>query len=145
MYREFFLPRIKAHVDLAHEYGALYSYYDDGRVRDILPMLLETGVDLLSTVCPPPSGDVTPGQARAMVGTGMCLNGGIDTVNTVWHGTPEDVDRAVREAIEQAALPEGGYIVGTSDSITEEAPVENFEAFFRAVHRHGRLATAGRS
>ena len=139
LYREFFLPRIKEHVDLTHEYGALYHLYDDGKVKLSLPMLREVGIDLLSTICPPPSGDVTPAEAREMVGKDVCLNGGIDTVNVVWRGTPESIDAAIKEAIEQAALPEGGYIVGTSDSITEEASQENFRAFFEAAQRHGAV------
>ena len=67
----------------------------------------------------------------------MCLNGGIDTVNTVWRGTPESIDRAVRDAISAAQAPGGGYILGTSDSIVEETPPENFRAFFEASRRHG--------
>jgi uroporphyrinogen decarboxylase len=140
IYRRFFLPRIKALVDLAHEYGAIYYHYDDGRMRDILGMLKEIGADLVSTLGPPPTGDVTLAEARTIVGNTVCLFGGIDTVNIVWRGTPEDVDRAVREAIEAAALPEGGYILGTSDSITEETPPENFRAFFDAARRYGRVS-----
>jgi len=140
IYRRFFLPRIKEIVDLTHEHGVIYFHYDDGKVRDTLGMLQEIGVDLVSTICPPPSGDLTLPEARAIAGTRVCLNGGIDTVNTVWRGTPADVDRAVREAIEAAALPEGGYILGTSDSITEEAPPENFAAFFEAARKYGRVS-----
>jgi uroporphyrinogen decarboxylase len=140
IYREFFLPRIKEHVDLTHSYGVPYHLYDDGKVRESLPILHEIGIDLLSTVCPPPSGDITLNEARQVVGKDMCLNGGIDTVNTIWRGTPQDVDAAVHDAIDQAALPEGGYIVGTSDSITEEAPEENFAAFFKAARTYGKLS-----
>ena len=137
LYREIFLPRIRKQVELTHSYGALYHQYDDGKVRETLPMLKEIGVDLLSTLCPPPSGDVTPGEARELAGTSLCLNGGIDTVNVMWRGTPADVDQSVREAIAAAALPAGGYIVGTSDSITEEATPENFGALFQAVRKYG--------
>ena len=143
IYRRYFLPRVKDLVDLAHAHGAIYFHYDDGKVRDTIPMLREIGVDLLSTICPPPSGDVTPGEARALAGRDMCLNGGIDTVGTMWRGTPEDVDCAVRDAIAAAALPEGGYIAGTSDSITEETPPANFHAFFNAVQKYGKIAAAG--
>jgi len=144
MHREFFLPRIKAHVDLVHSHGALYHLYDDGKVRLTLQAYREIGVDLISTVCPPPSGDVTPGQARAIAGSDLCLNGGIDTVNVVWRGTPETIDAAVRDAIHDAALPEGGYILGTSDSITEETPPDNFRAFFDAADRYGIAPTSSR-
>jgi hypothetical protein len=140
IYRRFFLPRLEEIADLAHEYGAIYFHYDDGKVRGTLGMLREIGTDLVSTLCPPPSGDITLREARQIAGRDLCLNGGIDTVNTMWRGTPADVDRAVREAIESAALPEGGYIAGTSDSITEEAPPENFAAFFQAVRKYGRVS-----
>jgi len=145
MHREFFLPRIKAHVDLVHSGGALYHLYDDGKVALTLGTYCRIGVDMFSTVCPPPSGDVTPGEAREIAGTRTCLNGGIDTVNAIWRGTPETIDAAVRDAIREAALPEGGYILGTSDSITEETPPENFRAFFDAADRWGTPPAQGGS
>jgi hypothetical protein len=139
LYRELFLPRIRAHVELTHRYGALYHHYDDGKVAATLPMMKEIGVDLLSTVCPPPSGDITLADARRAAGGSLCLNGGIDTVNTVWRGTPKSIDAAVKAAVDAAATPAGGYIVGTSDSIVEETPPENFRAFFQAAKKHGVL------
>ena len=133
IYREFFLPRIRKHVELSHDYGAIYHLYDDGKVKETLPMMIDLGVDLISTLCPPPAGNVTLAEARSIAGDQACLNGGIDTVNTVWRGNPESIERAVREAIEQAATKDGGYILGTSDSITEETPEENFRAFFESA------------
>jgi uroporphyrinogen-III decarboxylase len=55
-HRKFFLPRIKEHVELSHSYGAVYHLYDDGKVRETLPMMKDIGVDLISTVCPRPAG-----------------------------------------------------------------------------------------
>jgi hypothetical protein len=124
IYRELFLPRIRAHVELTHRYGSLYHLYDDGKMAATLPMMREVGADLVSTLCPPSSGDVTLAQARQVAGDKMCLTGGVDTVNALWRGTPESIDAAVRDAIRDAATPEGGYILGTSDSITEETPPE---------------------
>lgn len=139
IYRIFFLPRVRAQVELAHRYDAIYHHYDDGKVRASLPLLREIGVDLVSTLCPPPAGDLPLPEARALAGGTVCLNGGVDTVNVLWRGTPETVDAAVRDAIRDAATPAGGYILGTSDSITEETPVANLEAFFAAARKYGNL------
>jgi hypothetical protein len=143
LYGELFLPRIRAHVEMTHSRGALYHLYDDGKVAATLPMMKEIGVDLVSTLCPPPSGDMTLESAREAAGNRMCLNGGVDTVNIVWRGTPDVIDAAVRDAVAAAGRPGGGYIIGTSDSIVEETPPENFRAFFEAARRHGRLAYHG--
>jgi uroporphyrinogen-III decarboxylase len=88
----------------------------------------EVGADLVSTQCPPPIGDVTLAEARRVAGSDMCLAGGVDTVNTVW-----------REAIVATQTSAGGYIVGTSDSIVEQTPPENFRAFFEAAKKYGSL------
>ncbi len=102
-------------------------------------MMKEVGADLVSTLCPPPMGDVTLAEARRVAGNDMCLAGGVDTVNTVWRGTTAAIETAVREAIAAAQTPAGGYIVGTSDSIVEQTPPENFRAFFQAAKKYGGL------
>jgi uroporphyrinogen decarboxylase len=139
LYRELFLPRIRAHIEVVHGSGALYHLYDDGKVAATLPMMKEVGADLVSTICPPPMGDVTLAEARRVAGNDMCLAGGVDTVNTVWRGTPADIETAVRKAIASAQTPAGGYIVGTSDSIVEQTSPENFRAFFQAAKKYGGL------
>jgi uroporphyrinogen decarboxylase len=66
----------------------------------------------------------------------VCLSGGIDLIYVVKMGTPELIRERVREAIRVAA-PGGGYILGTSDSIRDETPLENVRAFFDAGREYG--------
>lgn len=54
LYQRLFLPLLREQVKLVHSFGALYHYYDDGKCTAILPWLAEAGVDLISTVPPPP-------------------------------------------------------------------------------------------
>ena len=57
-YRQIFLPLVQECVNLAHEYNAIYIYQDDGKMRDIIPLAVEAGVDVLSGLQPPDVGDV---------------------------------------------------------------------------------------
>ena len=109
----------------------------------VLPMLKEAGVDILSTLPPPPVGDVDLKQAKAAVGDRICLNGNIDIVNVMGGGTEEDVRRAVRQAILDAA-PGGGFILGSSDGI-RDVPVANVRAYFRAAKEFGDYNHLGES
>ena len=95
----------------------------------------------LSTVPPPPIGDVDLVQAKARVGDRICLNGNVDIINVIKDGSPEQVRQAVRQAILDAARG-GGFILGTSDSI-REAPLENVRAYFEAGRRYGNYAHLG--
>jgi uroporphyrinogen decarboxylase len=136
LWREFFLPLIREHVELVHSYGALYHFYDDGRCMAIMPWLREAGVDIFSTCTPPPVGDFDLARAKAEVGDRICLKGYVDLLYVVKMGTPELVERAVRDALE-IAKPGGGFILGSSDSFRDGTPVENVRAYFDAARRYG--------
>jgi len=142
-YRDFILPLVKEQVDLVHSAGRLYHYYDDGKVTKILPWLAECGVDLLSTLPPPPMGDVNLAEVKAAYGDRICFNGNIDIVNVIKHGTPDLIREQVRQAI-LAAAKGGGFVLGTSDSI-REAPEENVAAYFQAGRDYGCYARLGRT
>jgi len=141
LYHDLFLPLLREQVDLVHSYGRLYHYYDDGKCALILPWLADVGVDVLSTLPPPPMGDTPLKEAKAAVGDRICLNGNIDLVNVLMLSTPEAVRESVRQAILDAA-PGGGFILGTSDSI-RDAPLENVRAYFQAARDYGRYSHLG--
>ena len=137
--REFFLPLIKEQASLVHGEGAHYHYYDDGKTMDILPMMLEAGVDLFETCTPRPAGDFDLRRAREIVGDRMTLMGYTDIENVLHRGTPEVVEETVREACEVLG-PGGRFIVGNSDGVLEQSPVENMKAYFSAARRYGTKA-----
>jgi uroporphyrinogen decarboxylase len=141
-YQAFILPLVREHVALVHRLGGIYHYYDDGRCSAILPWLAEAGVDVVSTLPPPPIGDVDLADAKRCVGDRLCLKGNIDIINVIKDGTPELIAEQVRQAI-LAAAPGGGFILGSSDSI-REAPPANVRAYFEAARRYGDYRHLGR-
>jgi len=142
-YHDFILPLVKQQVDLVHASRGLYHYYDDGKVSKILPWLAACGVDLISTLPPPPMGDVDLATVKSAYGDQLCFNGNIDIVNVIKYGTPDLVRERVRLAI-LAAATGGGFILGTSDSI-REAPEQNVAAFFQAGRDYGCYARLGQT
>ena len=135
-YRELVLPLIKENVDLIHSYGSYIDYYDDGKMSGILEDLADVGVDIAETLGPPPMGDVDLASAKERVGQKLCLKGHIDQVNLICFGKPDEIREAVRKAIE-VGKPGGGFILGTSDSIRPESPLENIRAYFDAALEFG--------
>jgi hypothetical protein len=140
-YRRFFLPLLREHVELVHSHGALYHYYDDGKFMDTLEPVVEAGVDLISTLPGPPTGDVDWHALKARVGERVCLKGNVDLL-CLREGTPEAVEEAVRTTIEVAA-PGGRFILATSDAIRDGTPVENVRAFCAAGRKYGDYRKLG--
>ncbi|MGQ9629214.1 MAG: uroporphyrinogen decarboxylase family protein [bacterium] len=78
IWRDEFLPLMREDVDLVHGYGALFHFYDDGKIMPVIRDLADAGVDILSTLCPPPMGDVDLSRAKSEVGDRICLLGYCD-------------------------------------------------------------------
>jgi uroporphyrinogen decarboxylase len=122
---------------LVHQYDGIYHVYDDGRMRMTLGDYVSAGADVVETLTPPPVGDVDLAKAKRLHGKQTCLKGYVDLLYVLKMGTPELVERTVREAIEVAA-PGGGFILGTSDSIREGTPIENVKTYFETARRYGQ-------
>jgi len=136
-YQRIFLPLVRECAALAHEYGAIYIYQDDGKMRDILPLAVEAGADVLSGLQPPDVGDVILKDAKARYGDKVALLGGLDPCYTFDLGNPEMVRAAVRQAIEDAGAG-GGYILGTGEAIDPKTPAESIHAAVAAAKEFGR-------
>ncbi len=57
----------------------------------------------------------------------MCIWGGMNAIMTMGEGTPEEIRRAVEEAIRVLA-PGGGFVLFPVDQIVAGTPWENIEA-----------------
>ena len=67
----------------------------------------------------------------------MTFLGYVDLIYILQMGTVEDVRRTIQEACEIGGR-DGGFILGTSDSVREGTPIENIDAYFRYGREYGR-------
>lgn len=135
-YKEIFLPLIKESVDLTHEFGAIYIHQDDGKQKDIIPFLVDIGVDVLAGLQPPDVGDVILKDVKKQYGDKVALLGGLDSCYTFDMGNAELVTQAAKKAIEDAA-PGGGYILGTGEAVAPEIPPQCLHALVQASRDFG--------
>ena len=140
-WRELFLPHIRQNVELAHNYGALYHFFDDGKMDHSLESLAEAGVDVAEKLSPSPLGNVDLASAKKLVGDRLCLKGNVDQLNVILWGTAQEIRETVQKTI-AAGAPGGGFILSTSDSIRPETPHENVKAFFDAAKEFAATAYA---
>lgn len=142
-FEKYELPYLKREVDRAHEAGLKTILHIDGRASAILELATQTGADGIETLDPPTmtNGDVELGDAKKRVGDRICLMGNVDTINVLLRGTPEEVEKAVKKCIVDAAHG-GGYILSTSDNVCKGTPISNMDAFARAGLKYGKYVSA---
>ncbi len=131
--REHVFPWNKQIGDLVHARGLPYLYHSDGRVYDVIDDLIACGFDSLHP-CEPASMDIV--ELKRKYQGRLCLCGNINLDSTLTLGTPADVEQEVRNRIRELA-PGGGYCCGSSNSVPEYVPYENYLAMIDAVKRYG--------
>lgn len=132
LFDEFCLPYDRELHDALHAVGHRVVYHTCGGMMPLLERIVANGCDASETLAPPAvGGDARHGEIKARSGDRVCLIGGLDQVNILTNGTPEEVRREVHRLFE-ALGPGGGYILSPSDHFFE-APVENLLAYARAA------------
>ncbi len=133
-FREFIEPYNMELVKKARSLGMQTVRHSDGNLWPILDILLETGYDGLNPL--EPQAGMHLKKVKEYCGDRLCLVGNIDCVDLLPHGTPEEVEAAVRQAIEDAAEG-GGYILCDSNSLHPGVNPRNCIAMFEAAKKHG--------
>jgi 5-methyltetrahydrofolate--homocysteine methyltransferase len=131
--REMWLPKLKRIHEPALAAGKPIMFHSDGNIDELVPMLLEAGVSCINPMDPY---GVDYRSFKKKWGSLACLSGNIDIEFPLAHGTPEQVDADVKAHMD-VLKPGGGYVCGSSHSIVNYIPHENFIAMLNAIHKYG--------
>ncbi|MHB9029845.1 MAG: uroporphyrinogen decarboxylase family protein, partial [Candidatus Latescibacterota bacterium] len=138
MFLEIFPQRMERLIAPAKDLGKKLLMHTDGRMDKILPILYDVGFHAAHPI-EPESNDIF-GVKERWAGK-MTLFGNIPTV-LLAYGSKEEIGERVREYCIRLA-PGGGYVLGSSTSIMEGIPPENFVAMTEAVHKYGVYGRLG--
>jgi uroporphyrinogen decarboxylase len=130
-------PRQRRLFDAIHAMtDAKLIYHGCGAVFDLIPHLIEIGVDVLNPVQVSAKG-MDSARLKAAYGRDIVFwGGGVDTQRVLPFGTPDDVRAEVRRRVSDFA-PGGGFVFAPVHNIQAGVPPENIVAAFDAVRDFG--------
>lgn len=133
--RTLFVPRMKKMIDLAHSAGAAVFFHSDGAVREIIPDMIEAGIDILNPIQWRCAGMDRAGLKRDFGGK-VVFHGGVDNQETLPFNSREAVRDEVLANIEILGK-EGGYILAPCHNIQPNTPPENVAALYETGYANG--------
>ncbi|RPJ73854.1 MAG: MtaA/CmuA family methyltransferase [Desulfobacteraceae bacterium] len=119
-YKEYLLP---IHQEITAQVGGPIILHVCGNCSDRLELFAESGVDAYHF-----EWQVDAKEAVRRIGSRVSLAGNINNPQTLLQGTPEDVYRQARYAIEA-----GVHLIGPECAIPLSTPIENLKAIAEAV------------
>lgn len=128
--RQFVFDGTRRLVEQAKRYGLKVIHHSCGGIHDIIPDLIEMGVDAIHPIQALAS-KMEPERLKVDFGGRVSFCGGVDAQYLMVNGTPDDVRKKVRELVE--LFPTGLIVSPSHEAILVDTKPENVEALFDAV------------
>jgi len=136
-YRDIVKPLHKQIIDyIKSRSRAKFFLHSCGAIKELIPDLIDIGVDALNPVQVSAEGMETA-DLKAEFGADITFWGGtVDPQKTLARGTPEEVKAETRRRILDLK-PGGGFVIASIHNMQAQVPVENILAFWEAVDEVG--------
>lgn len=130
-WRKFLKPRL---TNLISEIKSInprlkVAYHTDGKVWEIIPELIEIGVDVLNPVQP---ACMDPALIKKKFAEHLCFWGSIDEQHTLPFGSPQQVKDEIMTRLGTLGK-NGGLILGPTHHVQLDTPMENFWAMVNTI------------
>ena len=133
-WRRYIKPYQAKLYEKVHRAGKFTLSHCCGNIRDILPDVIEIGLDVLQSVQPEA---MDPYVLKREYGKDITFWGGLGSQRLVPFGTPDEIREEVKRLCD-AMGRDGGYILGPAKSMQPETPTENaaavVESFLQVVN-----------
>ncbi len=129
-WRQFIKPAWAKVYEAVHAQGKKAISHSCGSVADIMPDVIEIGLDALES-CQPEAAGMNPYELKAKWGDKITFYGCLGSQSTIPFGTPHEIRAEVRKLCREMGR-NGGYILAPAKPLQPETPTENAVAIVEA-------------
>jgi uroporphyrinogen decarboxylase len=132
MYRELFKPADRKAAEWAHRHGCVVHYHSCGNVSQLVPDLIDAGVDMLNPL--EVKAGMDPLALKATYGKSLAFHGGL---NAMCYEPPEAMWAEMQRVI-PVMMSDGGYVAATDHSIPDSVSLKQYQRFVELAKEIGR-------
>ena len=131
MWRKYLKPRVAEMFALIRSFGKRVRYHSCGGVRDIIPDLIDIGLETLNPFQPLAAG-MEPVALKRDFGKDLTFHGGIDMQELLPNATVQQV-RDETQRLLDILNEDGGWIACSSHNLQPDTPPENIVAMYEVL------------
>ena len=139
VFKKYFTPWLKEASDYLHAKGKLTQAHIDGEMKRLIPLFLDTGVDVGEAWSPVPMTSVTTGELRKAWGDKVTIWGGIPAVLfEPSQYSDQEFDDYVKRLFKEIA-PGNNFIVGMGDNLPFDGDINRVGRVVELIDQYGSL------
>lgn len=128
-WRELFKPRLARIFSVFRQAGLPVILHSDGDIAEIIPDLVEIGLDVLNPVQPEV---LNLAHLKRDYGDRLAFFGGVSTQTVLPFGKPDEVRAATERCVRLLARDGTGLVLAPSHRMTADIPMANVDALLEA-------------
>ncbi len=138
VFKKYFTPWLREAADFFHARGKVTQVHADGEMRRLIPLFLDTGVDVAEAWSPAPMTSVTTGELRKAWGDKVTIWGGVPATLFEPQYSDEEFDAYVMNMFKEIS-PGNNFIVGMGDNLPFDGKLERIARISELIDKHGNL------
>ena len=140
VFRKYFIPWLNEATNLLHGRGKLAQVHIDGEMKRLIPLALETGIDIGEAWSPAPMTSVTTKELREMWGDRITIWGGLPTVIFEPSFNDDAFEAYVINLFKEIA-PGSSFILGMGDNFPIDGNIERVRQVVKLIDKYGTFYT----
>lgn len=138
VFKRYMTPWFQRIGEVLHGAGKLMQCHIDGEMKRLVPLFLDTGIDVAEAYTPSPMTKVTTKEIRAAWGEKVTIWGGIPTVMFDPTYSEQEFDDFVLALIRDIA-PGNAFIMGMGDNVPVTANFDRVVRVEKLLEQHARV------
>lgn len=131
--RRFILPYVNNWAAAVRQHGCYAFFHSDGNLMPCLDDLCNCGLHAIQAI--DPTAGMTMGSAKTIAAGRLCLAGNVDCSQLLL-AAPENIYKSTEDLLMECKSG-GGLILGCSNAVVPETPIENYYAMLKAWQEYG--------
>ena len=138
VFRKYFVPWLQEATEFLHSKGKLTLIHADGEMRRLIPLVLESGIDVAEAWSPAPMTSVTTAELRKAWGDKITIWGGLPTLIFEPTCSDEKFEDYVINLFREVA-PGNNFIVGMGDNFPIAGDINRIQRVVELIEQYGIL------
>jgi hypothetical protein len=135
VFRQFFTPWLQEATEFLHSKGKLTLIHADGEMKRLIPLVLDTGIDVAEAWSPVPMTSVTTAELREAWGDKITIWGGLPTIIFEPTYTDEQFEAYVMNLFREIA-PGNNFILGMGDNFPIDGDINRIRQIVELIDKY---------
>ncbi len=138
VFKKYFVPWLRETVEFLHSKGKLSQVHIDGEMKRLIPMFLETGVDIAEAWSPVPMTSITTAELKKAWGDKVTIWGGVPSMLFEPQYSDQEFDDYVINLFKEVS-PGHSFIVGLGDNLPFDGKIERVGRLVDLIEKYGHI------